>query len=301
MQGIEGRKACAARLVARRKLGPFLGLIAVMACFFGFGAPEALAAEPPTVTINPNPKVDYTQVEVSGEVTPDSETAETKVYGEFLPCTNVSGICYFRLGTGFRGEGPKEYSGILTGLKPSTEYTLRFIAESSGEFFSEPNPIITTPAVAPPAVTFGPPSSVTARTATFSGTVDPNAPDPEGTTTPGEAEAFGSRWHFQCDPACPGLEGTVAADDTAHPVAAEATGLEPGTTYEVSLVAENAGGSETAPTPPTSPLTFATPAAPPTPPSSMPRSIPAAPKRTITSSTSPKPSSWPMAANSAPA
>ena len=51
------------------------GLVSVLAivAFFAFAASSASAAEPPTVTIDPNPTAGYTTVEVSGEVDPKGE------------------------------------------------------------------------------------------------------------------------------------------------------------------------------------------------------------------------------------
>jgi hypothetical protein len=260
MRGIERKMGGAARLAPRQLLAASLGMVAVLVCFLGFGAQLASAAEP-TVTINPNPKVDYTQVEVSGEVNPHGGFP-AKVYAEsyLIP----GGPWEYeppggeRLGETNQGsQTPEKFSGIITGLEASSEYDIRIDAEREGEHFS-PELTITTPPVAAPTLTLAAPSAVTSRSATFSGTVDPNAPDPEGSTTPGEREAFASSWRFECTPACPGLEGTVGADDSAHPVGAEATGLEPGVTYEVSLVAKNAGGTTTA-----GPRPFTTPLAPP--------------------------------------
>ena len=177
----------------------------------------------------------YTTVQVSGTVDPeDHETFyafETSTDG-----ANWSGFTY--LGPLAAGAGVKNVSTELTGLKPGTEYQLRlnaqnFIDEPVNS--AEPNPTFTTPALPNPTVTINTPTAVTATGASFSGTIDPEAPG-------GNPAASDVSWHFECTPECPGLEGTIPADSASHEVTGTATGLKINTDYEVKLVASNANG-----------------------------------------------------------
>jgi hypothetical protein len=157
---------------------------------------------------------------------------------------------------------PVPVTAHLTGLTPATTYHLRLVATNAGGTSAQAAPsTFTTEPVAKPTVSVDPISTFTATTAELVGHVTPNSPEPEATTSPAEQAAFESTWHFQCTPECRGLAGgTVAGDDVAHQVTAQATGLLPGVTYKVVLIAANAGGEQTsAPA-----RTFTTPAVAPT-------------------------------------
>jgi len=99
--------------------------------------------------------------------------------------------------------------------------------------------------VDPPTVTIEAPDAVTARTAHFSGHINPNAPV-------GNPSIYDVTWKFECrtDPEgsfiggnCPGVEGQINADASSHLVEGTATGLKPHTHYEVILTAKNAGNT----------------------------------------------------------
>jgi len=232
--------------------GALLGLLA-------FGASLAAAA-PPTVTIDPSPTAGYATAQVSGTVDPaDQETYYAFEYSADPATEGWSPFTY--LGPIAAGTGVQNVSTELTGLKPGTGYQVRLAAMNFAEFvevFSAgPNPTFTTKVVSAPTVSIDPVGAFTATTANFSGHINPNAPEPEPADPDVEA-GFAVHWHFQCTPECPGLNGTVAADDTAHAIAAEATGLLPGTNYQVTLVGENAGGAATRQS--AGPVSFTTPA-----------------------------------------
>jgi hypothetical protein len=157
---------------------------------------------------------------------------------------------------------PVPVTAHLTGLTPATTYHLRLLATNAGGASAQAAPsTFTTEPVAKPTVSVDPITTFSATTAELVGHVTPNSPEPAVQTSPAEQAAFESTWHFECTPECPGLTGgTVAADDVAHQVTAQATGLLPGVTYSVVLIAVNAGGEQTsAPA-----RTFTTPAVAPT-------------------------------------
>ncbi|HEX6602588.1 MAG TPA: hypothetical protein VF030_08090, partial [Solirubrobacterales bacterium] len=104
----------------------------------------------------------------------------------------------------------------------------------------EPNPTFTTEVLSPPSVAIDPVTTFTGTTAHFSGTIDPEAPA-------GNPSEFDVSWRFECVPACPNVQGgTIPADSDSHTVEADAAGLEPNTSYEVTLVAENIGSQQSA-------------------------------------------------------
>jgi hypothetical protein len=149
--------------------------------------------------------------------------------------------------------GPNPVGTELTGLKPGTEYHLRLTASNSaGSSSLEAANTFTTTAVTPPAVTLDAPTAVTATSAHFSGTVNPEA-------GAGPAELYEAQWRFRCVPECLGPGGEELSGDPIPPgnapvaVFADAV-LEPNTLYRVSLIATNAGGSASA-----GPLSFTTP------------------------------------------
>jgi hypothetical protein len=241
-------------------------LIAV--CTIGAGwaaiaAPLAGAATP-IVMIDPNPIAGYTTAHISGEIDPGTE--EVQFYAEFRRKGAVESWHERFVELIPANAGPTPVSTDIEGLAPGTEYEFRLDAfiPSQGEFTSPvPGPSAMTKAVeTSPTVSMEPVSGVFPTTAHFAGHVNPNAPEAAPVSADVSA-AFGVNWHFQCNPSCPGLAGgTVAADDTAQVVEADASELLPGTSYEVELIAENAGGALTRVI--AGPVQFTTLAVPPT-------------------------------------
>jgi DNA-binding beta-propeller fold protein YncE len=90
--------------------------------------------------------------------------------------------------------------------------------------------------VEPPSATIESPVPG-ARTAHFSGHINPNAP---GGSPPPSYDVI---WRFECEPGCPGVEGEISADSTEHLVEGTAQGLEPHTNYKVTLIAANVGNT----------------------------------------------------------
>ena len=200
------------------------------------------SATAPVVSIEAPSSVSYTSVHLAGKVNP--EDAETYFFFQYSANPEAEGWAQGTFqGPLASGAGETAVSEDLSGLKPGTQYFVRLVAFNSlGEesASAEPHPSFTTDAVALPSVSIAAPGAITGESAQFSGQIDPGAPA-------GNPAAFDVNWHFECTPACPGLGGgTIAADSASHEVSATATGLEPGTAYEVSLVASNAGGQASA-------------------------------------------------------
>ena len=136
----------------------------------------------------------------------------------------------------------------LQRLQPGTEYSVRLLVNTYYDpagFSPKPNPSFTTKPVAPPKVTFDPVTNIGANTAHFSGTVSANAPGPLDAL--GEA-AYETAWHFECVPACPGLDraggvGVVKDTDGTVPISIDVTDLDANQPYEIKLVATNDGGT----------------------------------------------------------
>jgi hypothetical protein len=120
-------------------------------------------------------------------------------------------------------------------LQPATTYFVRLLASNEGGAGESSEEELTTEAVAKPTVSDIAVSAITAESAHFAAEVDPSGTDP----------AFAADWHFQCTPACKGLEGgtvPAGASQAEMEVENDATGLEPNTFYTVRLFASNAGG-----------------------------------------------------------
>jgi hypothetical protein len=134
-----------------------------------------------------------------------------------------------------------------TGLAPNATYHYRLRAAYAGlEVETDPAATFTTQPVAKPTVSLDPVTTHSDTTATFTGEVDTNAP---AVLNPQAEAAFKAEWHISCNPACPNLApaggaGSVEAEAGSETVEVDATGLEPNTSYEVTLEATNAGGAE---------------------------------------------------------
>jgi hypothetical protein len=148
-------------------------------------------------------------------------------------------------------------SAEAEGLTNGTEYAYRVLATYAGGLQSESAPpgVFTTLIVTRPSVTIDDSFGVTATAALFAGTVKVLNPDPAFTAScqfqyvteqhfeaPGEEGGFAQAASVPCAPE------TVAGAEppTPTPVTAEASGLEPNTTYHLRIVATNAGGQEAA-------------------------------------------------------
>ncbi len=221
-------------------------VLATSAMFVTLALGVTLAgATAPVATIGTPSDVSYTSVQITGTVDPqDQET-----YFFFQYSSDPVNEGWFTgpfQGPIAAGAGVQNVSTELGGLRPGTEYQVRLVAENFADpaqtISAEPNPTFTTDPVGPPTALIDPVATFTGTTATFTGSVNPNAPEAAPTTPEVEA-GFRLNWRFECTPACPGLQGgQIAADDSSHAVSEDVEGLDPNTDYEVTLVAENAGG-----------------------------------------------------------
>jgi len=222
---------------------------------------SALAASP-TFTVDPTPTASYATAHVSGTIDPGGEELFYFFQYSHDPDSEGWSSGSFQ-GPLSAGSGVNNVSDELAGLKANTEYKLRLTTLAT-DFFTEtssesPYVTFTTDPVAAPTMTIDPVTNPTDTTAHFSGTINPNSPEPPPASGAVEA-GFKVDWHFQCSPECPDLSGaTVAAGQTGEGVEANATGLEPNTHYTVTLVGKNAGDPVTA-----GPVSFTTSAVAPT-------------------------------------
>lgn len=239
-----------------------------------YGAGQPL--ESPAAAIDPVVDFDYKSAHFTGTVNPGG-SGQFQEIAYYFAC-RPSEACPIQPGVETQVSIPGDdtdhaVSGDVTGLKPETTYEVELIARNvlfPAQFaFLSPLPLpsiigrsTTTFETAPseeaaaPKVTIVPVAGIGGSTATFSGTVNPNAPEAAPTSAENE-DKYRTTWYFECVPSCDGGGGELAADNSAHEVVQQALDLAPGTAYTVKLVAENSGGLETAET------TFETSKAPP--------------------------------------
>src|SRR5215203_628277 len=205
-----------------------------------------LAVEKPQVlAVDDAADVAYTTAAVSGEVErpANSDPAfDVNCRFEYVTDAQFAGSAFVGAAQVPCEENPIEDAGAsavsaeLTGLSPGTTYHLRLVAENAGgKALKVAASTFTTLAPTVPAVTIDDPVVNTPTSGHFSGEINPGGTDP----------LFNTKWRFQCTPACPGLEGEIAADDESHEISVDVT-LLPKKAYEVILVAENSAGQATA-------------------------------------------------------
>ena len=218
----------------------------VVAVFFATFAVALLhavsaSAAPPAVTIGPVSEVGYTAAHAIGGVDPEGEATEAF----FETSTDGTNWEYAAFAGYWEGtSGPQSVAADLA-VKPGTTYQVRLTAYNFSEFVNvssaAPNPEFTTKPVTPPTVALDPITIKTDTTAHFSGHVTPNSP---GSLDPAGEAAYLTSWQFHCNPDCPnGLEShVIEAEDGNTAISADVSGLEPNTSYQVTLTATNAGG-----------------------------------------------------------
>jgi hypothetical protein len=221
---------------------------AALALVLVFGVTVASAAAP-VVAVNNASSVEYTTAHVSGEIDPQGQPTTYRVQyvdsgtREFEISIGVSEWEFAATAKEATIEGSSQaVEADLTHLAPLTTYYVRLFAENA-EGASEAvaaSTFTTLGPVPPPTVSIEAPTAVTSSAAHFTGHIEPNAPA-------GNPSAFDVDWHFECNPECPGLSGGhITADNATHTVEADATGLLPGTAYEVTLSVANAASGASA-------------------------------------------------------
>lgn len=200
-----------------------------------------LAVDPPTVLgVDDATNVRYTQADLSGEVERPAgadPAFDVNCRFEYVAADQFLASGFQSAGQTPCAENPLTSAGAnavtahLEGLSVGTTYYYRLVAENAGgKDVVRATNTFTTLVPDAPEVSIFPVDEIGTHTAHFSGKINP------GDTDPG----FAVNWHFECSPACPGLEGTIPADEADHPISVEATGLKANTLYEVTLVATNA-------------------------------------------------------------
>lgn len=216
---------------------------------------QAEPANPPLLTTAAASQVAFTTAHLSGTVDPvgGNQTSggdAIPIKWHFQYSTNPDEFGWTDgpggeiTGAEAEGNGPIPVSADPSGLENHAHYAYRLVASYGDVIATSPGPdrALDTLQVTPPTATFDSTSAITTSSAHFSGHVTPEAPG----AAPQDA-GFDTEWKFVCTPECPGLTGgTVAADNGSHEVSVDATGLEPGTDYQVTLEATNKGGTATA-------------------------------------------------------
>jgi hypothetical protein len=254
-RGVARRASGSGAPAVRVRLALALALLGILA-----SASAALAAAP-TATIEAPSEVTYTTAHLKGQVNPNGGPSTTCWRFEYVRKAKLEASEEDWNSANFDCLSEEDSAKAealpvatnLSNLRGGTVYLVRLKASNEeGESLSSEEEFKTKD-VTPPSVTLNPVTGITGYTATFSGTVNPNAP--EAAPTSAEVEAgYRAKWHFECNPGCDGGEGELAADNSASTVEHEAhLFIRPNRTITVKLVAENAGGKTVAET------TFETP------------------------------------------
>jgi len=191
-------------------------------------------ATPPTVTISAPTEVDADSAVLHGTVDPNGGLP-AKAHFEL----STDGITWTRATPDVdiaKGDDPVAVDQTVTGLVPSTEYSVRLVANKG---FGNPDafsPLLTfeTESIPPTATTLS--TSVRGTTtASLFGRVNPSGQETTYFFEYGLTDSYGER--------SPDTDGVIPAGGADKIVSTSISGLEPGTTYHYRVVAENAEGS----------------------------------------------------------
>ncbi len=184
------------------------------------------------------PTVTTTGASFAGTVNPEGTNVSSCVFQYSIDTSySNSASC----GSPGKGTSPVSVTGTASGLTPGQTYHYRLQATNAGGISTTTAGTFRT--LQPPAVTASAPT-VTTTGATFSGTVNP-----EGYTTTCVFQ-YSTDTSYSSSAPCTSSPGTGTSPVT---VAASASGLTPGQTYNYRLQATNSGGTST-----TTPGTFRT-------------------------------------------
>lgn len=216
------------------------------------------AATAPVVTAGVASNVKYTTAHFTGTIDPNGgnlnpTSGPTPIYWN-VEVSSDGGANWFWVGgdelsgADAESDDPVAVQADGTGMQPGTTYQFRLLANYASFAASVASApaaaTFQTDPAAKPAVVLDPVSAITDESASFDGTINPNAPKPNAELDDEAKAVFDTTWHFECTPACPNTPGsqTFAADNQAQAVSFDPKDLEPGTSYTVRLYASNAGG-----------------------------------------------------------
>ncbi len=187
---------------------------------------------PPTATTGTAGNVGSTAATLNGIVNPNGR--QTKYHFEYGTSTSYgqSSSEQFISGTGTTGVPVSSGAGTLS---PSTTYHFRLVADNIDQAtsYGADQTFTTTAGPIAPSVTTGTPTGVSSAGATLNGTVNPNGAQTSYIYQYGTTTSYGSQ---QDGPQF------VGSGTTAHPAPETLSGLDPGTTYHVRIVASNING-----------------------------------------------------------
>ena len=184
----------------------------------------------PTVTTSAVAEITTTSAQSGGNVTSDGG-AEVTSRGIFWSTSENPTIDDYRTSD---GTGTGDFTSIIDGLAPETEYHVRAYATNSvGTGYGEVLRFTTSAAIVPPSVTTKEITEITAESAKSGGNV----------TSDGSAEVTsrGVCWSTSANPTTGGSktsDGMGTGSFTSN-----ITGLSPGTTYHVRAYATNSAGT----------------------------------------------------------
>ena len=204
-----------------------------MACacvvFAVSGAQVALAASAPTVSTGGAQAVSTTSATLTGTVNPNGQATSyqfeygtTTTYGAQTSMTSAG-----------NGTTDLSVSASIGSLSPNTTYHYRILATNASGPASGADRTFTTPAAQPPAAGTGNATSVTATSATLTGSVNPRGQPTTYSFQYGPTTAYGA--HTAQGNAGNGT-GNVSASGTVG-------SLSPSTTYHYRILAANASGT----------------------------------------------------------
>ena len=181
----------------------------------------------PTVTTKAASSVQDTTATLNGSVNPNGQA--TTVYFEYGTSTSY-GTKTPAVSAG-AGTAAKSMSAAVTGLIGGATYHFRLVATNVTGTIAGAD--VTFATAGKPVAHTDTPSSVTGTSATLTGTVDPDGHATSWYFEYGTAASYGTKTASQS-------AGSTAG---AKPVSVPISGLTPGTTYHVRLVASNSAGT----------------------------------------------------------